>query len=93
MALLEGTPVAVKKLNDQNLTMDLLEGFRRELEIFHKLQVRTVDQPGRLPQGDEPLSTSVKVGIYPTHNAERLKRRCAMPGHSGSCIPCTWCRS
>lgn len=40
MALYEGTPVAVKRFNDQNLKVEHLKEFRSEVAAFHRLQVR-----------------------------------------------------
>lgn len=34
-----GSPVAVKRLNNQNIRTHLLDGMRREVEAHHALQV------------------------------------------------------
>lgn len=39
-ATLGGVPVAVKKLNNQNVGADLLEDMRRDVQKFHAIQVR-----------------------------------------------------
>lgn len=38
-ASLDGAPVAVKKLNNQNISAELLEGLRRDVQDFHAMQV------------------------------------------------------
>ncbi|CAN0543603.1 unnamed protein product, partial [Ectocarpus sp. 12 AP-2014] len=37
-ASLDGAPVAVKKLNNQNIRAELLEGLRRDVQDFHAMQ-------------------------------------------------------
>lgn len=39
-ASLGGVPVAVKKLNNQNVGADLLEDMRGDVQKFHEIQVR-----------------------------------------------------
>lgn len=60
MASMGTTQVAVKKLNNQNLSLQLLKDFRREVEVFRQLQVRkqyqtTVFQQRTSLRGNIPL--------------------------------------
>lgn len=45
-ASLGGMPVAVKKLNNQNVGADLLEDMRRDVQKFHDIQVRGREKGG-----------------------------------------------
>lgn len=79
-ATLGGTPVAVKKLNNQNVGADLMEDMRRDVQKFHEIQVRAREKNerggGRSRQGRRGRGVSGWCGVFRLRGGRYNVRKC-----------------